>query len=106
MENDCCKLQKVTLILSTHAYVYLDTEAPIELFFATTYSDVANRDIYAGKDFNGVLRSIFIYGHYISAHTSKNSTDSVTYEYNRYLYEFITINNMQYIGSCMRINFA
>eukprot|EP00347_Sterkiella_histriomuscorum_P013569 403364213 len=87
--------------LGTHAYVYFDLETPIELFFTgKIYSTIttATDDVWVGKDFEGLIRSIFVYSHFPSCtYFAQNSKDSYKYyEYNRYQYEFLMINNLDY----------
>lgn len=95
---------------STDAYVYFDTDTPIKITFNALYTDTTSstREVWVGKDFHGLIRSIFVYRQYPKCTDFKtNSTDSKVYEYTRNYYQHISTNDMAfYLGNCQRYNFG
>ncbi|CDW90064.1 UNKNOWN [Stylonychia lemnae] len=80
---------------STDVFIYFDLMPPIKLTFLNgVYTNDPTKDIYVGSNFEGIIRSVFIYSRFsLNTYFAVNSTDSKTYEYSKPYYEFLTIND-------------
>jgi len=76
----------------TDAMVYIDQQPPVSLFFeGVFYADDNTNDVYAGKDFAGLIRAVYVFN-YCQRCTKWDGA----FEYYKEYYSLIDVNDLEY----------